>query len=179
MCPNHFNNTGSLSVIEILAKTEVGNVSLVGQDPLLTTIHISWFVIRIIILPLNTHIGMYVINFSMIFILVYDSNKWDNPWMGKITKNGNGDWYNIMIIYTSNVYMKVQVFIDDSKIATRNSPINTLVNQWLEMFEIVVGHIYGWRVNLAMYLTINSELLQFLCRIWIGNKEYFPYIHHR
>ena len=72
---------------------------------------------------------MYGLTFSIIYILIYDDNNWDNLLMGKIGNNRNGDWFNIMIINALNVYISVLGFINYSNIFTINSHITTPINQ--------------------------------------------------
>ena len=72
---------------------------------------------------------MYGLTFSIIYILIYDDNNWDNLLMGKIGNNRNGDWFNIMISNALNVYISVLGFINYSNIFTINSHITTPINQ--------------------------------------------------
>ena len=115
----------------------------------------------------------------MVYILVYNYNKWENMWMVQITSSIKGYWCNIMIIDNSNVYMTMRVYIDDNNIFTRKSPIITPINKWLAICHIVIGNIDKSSVNLEIYFFTNSEILHFMCIIWIGNGEYLPYICRR
>ena len=60
----------------ILVKTGEGNISFMGKDLLLATIHLPWFFIHVIIIPLNLHIVMNGLPFSVIFILMHNDNNW-------------------------------------------------------------------------------------------------------
>ena len=47
------------------------------------------------------------------------------------------------------------------------------------MCSIVVGKIDKWIVNLEIQFSINMDLLQFLCIIWMITIEHLPYICRR
>ena len=66
------------------------------------------------------------------------------------TNGSNGNWSNLMIIYSFNVDIPVWECIDDSEILTGNPSISTPVNQWLTMCAVLGGHVDKWGVNLKI-----------------------------
>ena len=75
-------------------------------------------------------------------------------WMIKSTNARNGNWINLMIINSSNVYMTLYICIDDSNIFTRDSSISNAVNQWLTMCAAVGGNVDKYGVNLTIQYSI-------------------------
>ena len=64
--------------------------------------------------------------------------------------------------------------IYDSKIPTMPpppTPIITPINKRLLIFAIVVLHIDKLSVNMMIQFYIKSELLQFMYRIWVRNRD--------
>ena len=146
------------------------------EDPLITTIHLPWFFMHVILIPLKMHIGMNGLPFFMICILVQYNYNWDNLWMIQSTNRINSNCFYLILIDASNVEMPVWGSIDDSNILTRNPPIIIPVNQLLTVFVVVVVHVYKWYVNLMVQFSINNYLFHILYRRWVGAREYLPYI---
>ena len=157
--------------MEYLWKMERKGVSLIYEYLLLTTIHLNWFLIPIIFIPLKINRGINDIPLSIICILGHNDDDWASLWIRQSTKGRNGNWRNPVIINSLNVDMTVWRRIDASNILTSNTSIINPVNQWLEMCEVVGLHVDKWSVNLTMQFSINSEIFHTLCRIWIGVRE--------
>ena len=128
--------------MEIILKTGEENVSLMSEYSLLTTIHLPWFFIHVIIIPLKMHRGMNGIKIYMICILIHNYDNWDGLWIIRITNGSNCNWSNLMIIYASNVDIIGWGHIDGSNILANKYPIRTVINQILKMCVDV-----GWRIN--------------------------------
>ena len=74
---------------------------------------------------------MYGIPLTLICILVHYDNNWSNILMGERTNAINGELFNLIITNASNFYMLLWLFIYNSNIFARNSPVITLINQLL------------------------------------------------
>ena len=163
----------------ILVKTGEGNIYLIGEYLLFDTIHLPWFFINAILIPLNIYRGINCLPLFMIWILVHNDDNLDILWTRQNTNCSNGEWINIMIINYYNVYMLVWVRMEYSDIPTSYPYISTPVNQLLTMCAVVGEHIYKFIVNLKIQFSTNSNLLRPLCIIWIGARYYLSYICRR
>ena len=161
--PLHLRIGTHRKIWKYLCKLERNNLFLLGEDLLINTIHLPWFIIQIILIPLNLHIGMNSIPLSTICILVHNYYNCASMWMSQTTNIRNGNWSNLMIINSSNVGMPVWGRIDNSSIITIDPYIRNPVNQWLAMCEVVGGNIDKCSVNPTIQFSINIDLFYPLC----------------
>ena len=144
--------------MEILVKTKEVNLSLMSEDLLLSTIWLPCFLIHAIIVPLTLYRGMNGGTYFIVCILVHNFDNCSSLLICQGTNGGNGNWINLMIIYTLNFYMPVWGRIYYSNILTINPSIVILFNKWLIILSVVCGHVYKWSVNLMIQFFVNREI---------------------